>query len=199
MCWHAGEGRGKPCATSCKEYVFLVKKRPLDQAPEQAVSLQVQQDSYWPVFRWTCLQNPDILLFFPDTCVHAVPDGAFSPEVLQQCYGEANQKAQGVYFSGLSRCPDFAILSQTTAVLYSSLSFMPSKRRSTLERNHNPQEPSPFLFQPSATINDYYITQREHFSGSYYQRKHTKLIEKLKPFSLLDNISNLCPKAFTEI
>lgn len=125
---------------------FMVKKRPLDQAPEQAVSLQVQQDSYWPVFRWTCLQNPDILLFFPDTCVHAVPDGAFSPEVLQQCYGEANRKAQGVYFSDLSNLthvfPDFAILSQTTSVLYSSLSFMLLERRTTLERKQSPQEPS---------------------------------------------------------
>lgn len=180
---------------------FLAKKRPLDQAPEQAVSLQVQQDSYWPVFRWTCLQNPDILLFFPDICVHAVPDGAFSPEVLQQCYEEANQKAQGVYFSGLSNLihvfPDFAILSLTTPVLYSSLS-MPSERRTTLERNHNPQEPSPFLLQPSPTIKEYHITQREHFSCSYYQREHTKLVEKLKPFALLDKISNLCSKAFKE-
>lgn len=182
---------------------FLVKTRPLDQAPEQAVSLQVQQGSYWPVFRWTCLQNADKLLFFPDTCVHEVPDGAFSPGVLQQCYGEANQKAQGVYFSGLSSLthvfPDFAILSQTTAVLYSLLSFMPSERRTTLERNHNPQELSPFLLQPSATIKEYPITQRKHFGCSYYQRKHTKLIEKLKPFPLLDKISNLCPEAFTEI
>lgn len=128
----------------------------MDQAPEQAVSLQVQQDSYWPVFRWTCIQNPDILLFFLDTCVHAVPDGAFPPEVLQQCYGEANQKAQGVCFSGLSNLThascDFTILSWTTPVLCSSLSFTPSERRTTLERNHNHQEPSPFLPQLRNTI-----------------------------------------------
>lgn len=34
--------------------------------------------------------------------------------------------------------PHFAILALTTSLFYSSLSFMLSERRTTLERNHNP-------------------------------------------------------------
>lgn len=69
---------------------FLVKKGTHDQAAEQAVSFQVQQASYWSVFRWTCLQNPEVLPSFPDTPVYPVPDGAFSPQVLQQRDEAAN-------------------------------------------------------------------------------------------------------------
>lgn len=58
---------------------FLAKKGTHDQGPEQAVSLQVQQASYWSLFRWTCLQNPDVLPSFSHTPVHSVPDGACSP------------------------------------------------------------------------------------------------------------------------
>lgn len=86
------KGRGKPCAHRAAPRcgTFLAKKGTHDQAPEQAVSLQVQQPSYWSVFRCTPFQNPDVIPCFPDTPVHPAPDGACSPQVLQQHYGEAN-------------------------------------------------------------------------------------------------------------
>jgi len=99
----SGEG-GNPVPREQLQAVrhFLAKNGTHDQAPEHAVSLQVQQASYWSVFRWTCLQNPEILPSFPDTPVYPVPDGTCSPQVLQQHYGEASGKAQGLYLSGLS-------------------------------------------------------------------------------------------------
>lgn len=154
---------------------FLAKQGTHDQAPEQAVSLQVQQASHWSAFRWTCLQNPDVLPSFPDTPFHPVPDGACSPQVCQQHYGETNQKAQGVYPLGLSNLthafPYFAILTLTTSVFYSSLSFMLSERRTTLDRKHNPLAPSCCNLQPQLRNN---ISHRENVSVAVTIRKSTQ-------------------------